>query len=637
MIGMRIYLTATLSVLLAAGCSDFATEPDRSPTELSVTPETVLLTEGETVSFEYTLLDQDGHPYDRLPGWAVPLWTYSVDSVLRLDSAGRGEAVGPGEVEVTAELAGLHANAVVRVNPVAMRVDAAFAYITQGVQTRAGSVPIVAGRPGLLRIYLQSDEPNFFQPSVLATFYRSGSAVHTELLTHGSDGVPQEVQEGSLVQSFDAVIPGTALQPGTSLVLEIDPDGILPVSTSSTLRIPATGQLSLDIVEVPPFRVRLVPVNQSLNGLTSRFDAGSVDTHLRLTHDLFPLAELDGDLRAAYTTDANLATREGWFTLIEDLVTLRLDDGSDRYYYGGFRLSPASPFGGLGYVGYPVSIGTDASAGTLAHELGHNLSLPHAPCSPPGIKILGVDPSFPYIGAKTGQWGWDRTRQELYDPVTTFDLMSYCDPAWISDYNYRRVLMYRDTSRFDAVSRTADAVMRQREDVLIVHAGVLDGALRVSPGLETVAQPVLPSRGGRYTLEGLDATGAVLFTLSFEPRPLDHGGALFSAAIPSGIARTDRLATLRVRGPEGTVEQTRRGRAGPPGPALSLADGAGPGGGVAARWDASAYPLAVVRDRTTGRIVAMGRTGRLELPGRAASLDVRLSDGVRSHTVESGR
>ncbi|MGK7313201.1 MAG: M66 family metalloprotease [Candidatus Longimicrobiales bacterium M2_2A_002] len=634
---MRIYLTATLSVLLAAGCSDFATEPDRSPAEFSMTPETVLLTEGETVSFEYTVLDQDGQPYDRLPGWAAPLWTYSADSVLWVDASGRGEAVGPGEVEATAELANLRANAVVRVNPAEMQVGTAFAHITQSVQTRAGAVPIVAGRPGLLRVYLQSDKPNFFQPSVLAAFYRGGSEVHTALLTHGGDGVPQAVEEGDLVQSFDAVIPGTVLQPGTSLVLEIDPDGIIPASTGSTLRVPATGEAPLDIVEVPPFRVRLVPVNQSLAGLPSRFDADIVDARLRLTHDIFPLAELDPDVREPYTTDLDLATQEGWYTLIEDLVTLRLDDGSDRYYYGGFHLPSGSPFGGLGYVGYPVSIGTDASAGTLAHELGHNLSLPHAPCSPPNVEIAGVDPSFPYTGGETGQWGWDPRHGRLYDPDRTYDLMSYCDPAWISDYNYRRVMMYRDTSSFDAVFRTAGGVMASREDVLIVHAGVLNGALRVSPGLETAAQPLLPIRGGRYTLEGMDATGAVLFALSFEPRPLDHGGALFSAAIPSRIAQTDRLATLRVRGPEGTAEQTRRGGPGVTPPGISVATEAGPGGAVAARWDAGAYPLAVVRDRTTGRIVAMGRSGRLELAGGAEALDVTLSDGVRSYPAEQRR
>ena len=634
MTALRLVSIALASGLLAAACSDFATAPDRTPADFFMTPDTVLLAEGETVTFEYTLLDQEGAAYERVPSWAAPLWTYSEESILRVDATGRGLALRPGEVEAVAELAGLQAAALVRVNPSSMDVNVAFAHITQSVQSRLGGVPLVAGRPGLLRVYVRGDEPNFFEPAVLATFFRDGMPVHTELLTSEASGLPQVLDEGDLVHSFNGLIPGSVLQSGTTLVLEIDPDGIIPAAAGSVLRVPETGEAVLDIVDVPPFRVRLVPVNQSTNGFESRFDADNVDSRLRLTSDIFPFAEFDADVRAPYTTDLDMATQIGWYTLIEDIATLRLDDGSPRYYYGGFRRPSGTNILGLGYVGYPVSIGTDASSSTLAHEIGHNLGLPHAPCGGPS----GTDPNYPYVGGGVGEWGWDRSRERLRDPDETYDLMTYCDPAWISDYNYVKVMEYRDTSSFDAAFRTAaDGSMAPREDVLIVHAGVLDGALRLSPALEAVAPPSLPSGGGRYTLEGLDGAGTRLFALSFEPRALDHGGALFSAAIPAGIAQPERLATLRVTGPEGVAERVRgRERVGGT-PGVSMANKPGPGGGMSARWDAATYPLMVVRDRTTGRIVAMGRTGRLELPAEPTGLEITVSDGVRSYPVELNR
>ncbi|NIP81731.1 MAG: hypothetical protein GWM90_21950, partial [Gemmatimonadetes bacterium] len=152
-------LVALLGAAALTACSDLATSPDRTPTTLRVAPDTARLVEGEAVTFTLEVLDQDGVPYEVLPAWAPPLWTSSRPELLEVDAGGQGVARAPGASWTRVELAGLTARALVRTNPRTMDVAVPFAYITQSVQRRGGGVPLVAGRPGLLRVYVVGSHP----------------------------------------------------------------------------------------------------------------------------------------------------------------------------------------------------------------------------------------------------------------------------------------------------------------------------------------------------------------------------------------------------------------------------------------------------------------------------------------------
>ena len=67
-----------------------------------------------------------------------------------------------------------------------------------------------------------------------------------------------------------------------------------------------------------------------------------------------------------------------------------------------------------------------------AHEIGHNLGMSHAPCGNPA----DPDPNFPYADGTVGQYGFDVNGQTVADK-TQPDIMSYCDPEWVSDYTYK--------------------------------------------------------------------------------------------------------------------------------------------------------------------------------------------------------
>jgi hypothetical protein len=94
----------------------------------------------------------------------------------------------------------------------------------------------------------------------------------------------------------------------------------------------------------------------------------------------------------------------------------------------------------IGYIEYAAS--------TLAHELGHTHGLLHSP----GCYADAPDPNTPYISHGIGYigWaGWDNRRPlEFLSSTTTANIMTYCDPAWMSDYVYARV-----SDRVEAVNR----------------------------------------------------------------------------------------------------------------------------------------------------------------------------------------
>ncbi|MFO0671589.1 MAG: M66 family metalloprotease [Polyangiaceae bacterium] len=89
------------------------------------------------------------------------------------------------------------------------------------------------------------------------------------------------------------------------------------------------------------------------------------------------------------------------------------------------------------------------SIDTLPHELGHAHGRPHAPCG----GATDPDPKYPYPNAGIGAWGYSVVTRTL-QPPTLHDQMSYCAPAWQSDYTYRALFDQDPRARDDADGRT---------------------------------------------------------------------------------------------------------------------------------------------------------------------------------------
>ena len=78
--------------------------------------------------------------------------------------------------------------------------------------------------------------------------------------------IPTDVDEGSLDGSVNIEIPGVFIQPGLEMFIEIDPDGTLDPELFVTKRIPETGLLSVEVHDMPPFDLTLIPSVSTLSG-----------------------------------------------------------------------------------------------------------------------------------------------------------------------------------------------------------------------------------------------------------------------------------------------------------------------------------------------------------------------------------
>lgn len=588
---------------LASGtCSDLALKPDRIPSFLVISPADTLLRVGDTVQYRMTVLDQDSVVMDDVPDWVQPLWTTPIPWAVYMTEDGRAEAAIHTETEVRVSFAGVKARTRLRVNPDELTVTAAAYTLTQGVQNEEGSVPLIAGRGAFLRVFVTGDMPSFYQPRVRASFYHGARLAHRVEMTLDWDRLPTGVEEGRLDRSFNARIPGGTINPGTTMVIEVDPEGVIPHTTESRLRVPAQGSIALDVRRLNRLDLTVVPVVVASDTVSDQlaFDwaeelaAGGDD--LRLTRAVLPIGSMGVRVHEGVVTNADLTTGIGWGDLLEEITLLRVSEGSQGYYYGAVAPIPGSRWSGLAVVAFPVAVGI-ASGGTLAHELGHNQGLQHAPCGGTG----GADEDYPYEGGVTGVWGYDMYADRLVNPFLYKDVMGYCTPNWVSDYHFKRAMGFRETRESGLVGPPPAAVAGVGAGrTLLLWGSTGDLGLELEPAFMTDLPVTLPEAGGPYRLEGLGPAGQRRFSFSFEPRPTEFGGGSFLFAVPYEPSRDGELERVVLSGPEGFFALEHFGTP----------------------------PMAMITDRRTGRVRGVLRDWSGDYDFVDGDIDIVISEGL---------
>ncbi len=509
-------------------------------------------------------------------------------------------------------------------------------YITQATQTQAFDVPLVKDRNGYLRVFVIASAANSATPQVRVRVFDSGSSLlQTYTMSAPGASVPTSIGESSLSNSWNQLIPGSLIQPGYSLAVDVDPDNLISESNDANNAWPSSGSpRAMDVRDLPVLNMTLVPVTTTAG--TGNVNAGNAALFMDYTRRLQPIPDYNALVRAAMSSTAALsADGTGWDTVLDEVTAQRIADGSSRYYFGVVHVTYGSGVAGFGWIGYPVAIGWDylpSGSWVIAHEIGHNWDYGHTTCTGSEDE---PDPGYPYPGGIIGAYGYDVWTPALKDRTTYKDVMSYCSPQWISDYTYKKILAFREGSpiglREEARGKAA------KEPCLLIWGLRRNGAMLLEPSFLIATRPSIPAPGP-YRLEGLDASGQCLWSQDFDlmrsTHPSDPTSGGFCFAVPMSAALLDRIQALRVvksgeelirREPTKAVPAQAYRQTPTEISIARFGDEA-----VDLAWDSSRSPVVMVRDLERDECIGFARNGSARLSTSSRHLELLFSDGVHT-------
>jgi len=495
--------------------------------------------------------------------------------------------------------------------------DLRISKIEWGQSTITTNPRLVAEKDALLRVYVLSQRPGITGVTVTATGTRNGTELGVLNLT-GPATAPTADNANDLNQQFRVTVPAAWITAGLRITVRVDPQNALGETdegNNESVLTPTVGRGSV-------LAVTHVPIVQSGRTGTVR----TIDTAMK---QVWPVKAIDAQTRAAYTYGGTVsATGQGWSPLLEQLALLRQSDGSRRNYLGWLNLSGFGGVSGLGFLGIGAALARDGSmsgVGTAIHELGHNMGREHAPCGGAG----GPDPGYPVAGGRLDVQGWDYVGQRLLQPASYTDVMGYCDPSWISNYNYTRVQQFLE-SRPQSPSQPGLV----SSPYIQVSGRFAAGQVTLSP-LSIIETPATPDwEGGPYTLTLYgERTVSVPFGTA---QVADLDEQHFALLIPLvkdvyavEVSRAGQVLARRLAGPARPPQQAVVK------PVL---------GGVEVSWDAAAFRYASLSHLGSGTHTTLA----LQLEGGRAfvstlgledggAFEVSLSDGVQSQRLVVAR
>ena len=467
--------------------------------------------------------------------------------------------------------------------------------VTQSVQTPGNSVPLVAGRRTMLRVYaasLTGASLSNVRVSVAAT--RNGTALPGSPLVAGPQAAPTAPSRANYSSTFNVELPSNWLSGGI-VITATAYQGTTPYRTTTNWL-----SLALNFNTVPTLKVMVVPIQYTDVPSGRLYPAPSTDTLSSWIMRAYPISAMQVTFHSAYAYSGNLRQFTDWSALLSDIDTLKRGDvaPASQVYYGLIPTTNSqgtwftSGYSGLGYISYRVSIGlelptsvgwgADQTGQTAAHEIGHNLGRYHAPCGNPA----SPDPNYPYANGSIGQFGLDIPKGILWNPATTYDLMSYCNPEWVSDYTYQG--LYADQSGPNGV-----AALGATAPGLFIR-GALTGTdqvmLKPVYALTTGMTP-LPAASD-YQVQLLNPSGQVVaaYPVQLLQAALDPGGTVqaISAVVPQPAQPVARVRLTHAGQTVAEKNLLPTGAAPAAAPSVTRQAGA-----VTVRWSAPAQPALV--------------------------------------------
>ncbi|MES2522901.1 MAG: hypothetical protein V4617_09410 [Gemmatimonadota bacterium] len=515
-----------------------------------------------------------------------------------------------------------------------------FAYVTQAIQRPDGTLPLVAGRDALVRVFVKTSRANSLRPDVRLRVYDGATLLQTVTIAAPESSVRGALVEGSLATTWNTIIPAANVRTALRILADVDPASTVATDSNRTNNTWPRGGTpqSVTVIAVKPFNLRFVPV--TIAGVTGNVSEANMSQFLRESRLMMPLGTINADVRLPFTSSAAVLQagdeNGAWLTVLSELNALRGMDGApaSMHYYGVVKVGYTSGVAGFGYVPGKAAMGWDylpSGDDVAAHEFGHNFSRPHSPCGVPG------DSEYPHAAGSIGYYGWNSTTNALVAPTAT-DFMGYCNNTWTSDWTWSRIMTYRQSATFVASANVQGDDLAAGEG-LLVWGRIVNGRVMLEPAFRVQAAPTPAVSSAAFHVEAIDAGGTVLMDLPIEAPLVDHVKShverQFAVVLPWSARLERSLATLRVRDVRMPLSAASRSsdalaaRQAPPEPAARVERAAGR---ERLQWNSSAFPMAMVRDVATGQTIAFLRHSGDDFAARGRTVDIVLSDGVRSVT-----
>ncbi len=411
--------------------------------------------------------------------------------------------------------------------------------LTQAIQCKDNSqcadnsVPLIAGKDTYVRVYVKVVNAS--------SVSNVSAAVAAHLPSGDVSGVPLYMpitakanpQRSQATDTLDFFLPASSVSISGTLEVMVNPHYTVAESNYANNTI----TMSLNFVSTP--RLDIVPVRIYYNygGKSGVVNPGMPYSLGNYLENILPVGEIKWHILPGPPLEWKQQIGPGagsWGQILAKLTDMRNKNtsgptGTHWYAMIPFKMPQGSISGYGAMPGYvaagrvPISYeNLENGADIMAHELGHNFNRQHAPCS-----VSDPDPSYPYPNARLGDCGWDpqiAAGGKAFSwpggyvvPATSFDVMSYCQDEWISEYTYQAILSRRGYSMPSTGPRADD--QQAADQPYLFASGIITGEEAELDPWAILQRPEGFDDGageGAYQLRLVSVSATVLFTRSFD-------------------------------------------------------------------------------------------------------------------------
>jgi len=340
--------------------------------------------------------------------------------------------------------------------------------LTQAIQCKDNpscpdnAVPLISGKHTYVRVYVKVLGSSATVPNVSARVTaKMPWGDYTTNPINSTITAKLNPQRSQFNDTLNFHLPAWAVSNSGALEVTVNPDRTLAETNYANNK----KTVNLTFVATPPLIVVPIWIDYNYGGTLQVVDGTMPYNMSYYLGNILPVGEVQLYILPGPVVEWKQQIGPGgasWGAILGKLTDMRKKNPSvpaSAHWYAMLPFKAVQGYAGLGAMPGKVATGRvpvhhenfEDGADIMAHELGHNFNRQHAPCG-----VSPSDPNYPYPNARLGDFGWDPQVAGggkvlswpggWVVPATSFDVMSYCQDEWISEYTYRAILNYRGSS-----------------------------------------------------------------------------------------------------------------------------------------------------------------------------------------------